>query len=219
MMETKMIRCPKCSHEQKNRVECESCGLIFARYVRARDRQKEKEAGGSAGSKASGTGVRIFGNCRADAVHGWSDLLFCSAGRPGKVRATKGDLRRTDEPGDRPGCREEPAAVVVTEKTPAQEGSRSIEEARNATVSIETPWGAGSGFFINKNYIVTNRHVVQMDQEKLAELKAKVETGRKLIELEKQKLQDLRQKLGQLPEGPSRSQLALILETREAATG
>ena len=96
------------------------------------------------------------------------------------------------------------------------EQGRSIEEARNATVSIETPWGTGSGFFVNKNSIITNRHVVEMDQEKLAELRAQVETGRKLIELEKQKLQDMREKLESLPEGPTRSQLALILETREA---
>jgi V8-like Glu-specific endopeptidase len=93
--------------------------------------------------------------------------------------------------------------------------TNSIERARNATVSIETPWGTGSGFFINKNYIVTNRHVVQLDEKKLAEFRHKVETSRRLITLEQQKISDLKHKFQQLPKGPSKSQLALIINAEE----
>lgn len=216
MKEIKVIRCPKCSHEQKNTMECEACGLIFARYVRARDRQKEKEAEAAQQAKSSRTGMKIFGVVL---------LMLLTAGLTTYIMRPA-NLEKTDprsvvpEPqtsqANIPDIKVKPAVIKKTENQSPQQGARSIEEARNATVSVETPWGTGSGFFVNKNYIITNRHVVEMDQQKLAELRAKIETGRKLIELEKQKLQELREKMGQLAEGPSRSQLALILETREA---
>jgi len=182
MKETKVIRCPKCSHEQKNTMECEACGLIFARYVRAKDRQKEKEAGAAQQAKSSGIGVKIFGVVL---------LMLLTAGltiylmRPANLQKT--DPRpvasgtQTSQTNI-PAPEVKPAVIKKTENPSPQQGARSIEEARNATVSIETPWGTGSGFFVNKNYIITNRHVVEMDQQKLAELRAKIETGRKLIE-------------------------------------
>ena len=47
-----------------------------------------------------------------------------------------------------------------------------IEQARNATVFIRTPWGSGSGFFVDgRGRIVTNRHVVEYDQDQLDKLK------------------------------------------------
>ncbi len=39
-----IMRCPKCKHEQKNPLECEACGLIFAKYRRVQSRRKEEEA-------------------------------------------------------------------------------------------------------------------------------------------------------------------------------
>ncbi len=94
-------------------------------------------------------------------------------------------------------------------------GQNVIERARNATVSIETPWGTGSGFFVNKNFIVTNRHVVEFDEKKLAEFKEKVETTRRLIELEQQSISEMKRTLRQMPKGPSRSQLAIVIGVRE----
>ncbi len=48
--------------------------------------------------------------------------------------------------------------------------SSPIERARNATVTIRTSWGEGTGFFISDSgLIVTNRHVVSYDHKKLEE--------------------------------------------------
>jgi len=65
-----------------------------------------------------------------------------------------------------------------------------VEQARNATVFIKTPWGSGSGFFVTANgYIVTNRHVVEVDpktvqagKQKLDELVAQLDRERRNIE-------------------------------------
>jgi V8-like Glu-specific endopeptidase len=82
-----------------------------------------------------------------------------------------------------------------------------IERARSATVSIETPWGTGSGFFIQKNYIITNKHVIEFDDADLKRIQDQVQTSRRLLDLERQKLKKLRRRMRQLPEGPTRSQL------------
>ncbi|MDP3479624.1 MAG: trypsin-like peptidase domain-containing protein [Desulfoprunum sp.] len=215
-METKMIRCPKCAHEQKNRAECEVCGVIFARYMRHRDRQKEIAAENEAKSTSSGAGLKIFGVVVLMLLAAGLTYYFVRpAGQDKAAQPTVAAVPQST-PAQASVADNKPVSGRIAEKPVMRVGGSSIEDARNATVSIETPWGTGSGFFVNKNYIVTNRHVVEMDKEKLAELKDKIETGRKLIELEKQKLQDLRERLNELPEGPSRSQLALILETREA---
>ncbi len=52
----------------------------------------------------------------------------------------------------------------------------ALEQARNATVFIKTPWGSGSGFFVTANgYIVTNRHVVEVDAAQRKSLKDDVD--------------------------------------------
>jgi S1-C subfamily serine protease len=209
------IRCPKCSHEQTNTVECGACGLIFARYRQRLARQQDKEQ--AAAGKGSATGLKLGGIVL---------LVLATAGLTYYLVRPAGEEPEPPAPPIRHHAAV-PEQSVAEEKTPppptvaaggeavAARGS-SIEEARNATVSLETPWGTGSGFFVTKNYIVTNRHVVEVDQQALAETRSKVETFRRLVELEQEKLEQLRQEMGRLPDGPSRQQLALILETREA---
>lgn len=213
-MGKKTIRCPKCSHEQTDPVECAGCGLIFARYEQHQARRLEQEAAAAAG-RGSATGLKVGGVVL---------LMLVTAGltyylvRPTEEQSPPVPPVQQQSAVPAPPTAEEkpppPAKVAAGSEAVAERGS-SIEEARNATVSIETPWGTGSGFFVNKNYIVTNRHVVEVDQAALAEARSKVETFRRLVELEQEKLEQLRQEIGRLPEGPSRKQLALILETRE----
>ncbi|WP_431685999.1 trypsin-like peptidase domain-containing protein [Hahella sp. NBU794] len=53
---------------------------------------------------------------------------------------------------------------------------RSIQEAREAAVSISVGASVGSGFFINKDcLIVTNRHVVEFDNPALQEVSAAID--------------------------------------------
>lgn len=208
------IRCPKCSHEQTNTVECAACGLIFARYRQYQARRQEQEAAAAAG-RGSGAGLKLAGIVL---------LMFATAGLTYYLVRPAGEKqalpvppieKQTAVPEPQVAEKPPPPTVAAGSATVVARGS-SIEEAREATVSIETPWGTGSGFFVDTNYIVTNRHVVEVDQQALAETRSKVETIRRLVELEKEKLEQLRQEMRRLPEGPSRKQLALILGTREA---
>ncbi len=215
------MRCPKCQHEQKSLQECEACGVIFAKYRLVQERKKAEkiiEQENAEKRQKSGNGLKIlqvtvlvvvvaattyyFTGYRTPEVARQPVVEPSSTTAVAPVQMTRQATQETTQP-------KQPLRQV------AQAGYNVIERARNSTVSIETPWGTGSGFFVNKNYIVTNRHVVEFDEAKLAEFKRRIETTRKLIELEQQKIDEMRRTLRQLPKGPSRSQLAIIIANRE----
>lgn len=212
------MQCPKCNHVQHNTVECEACGVIFAKLQKIQERQKEAEeqkvadpAGGS-GSMMKALQVLLLVVVVAGVTYYFTGYRQPPAAPVAPARAP--------EPLPMP-AQPQPAQVTVQDAAPQTatappvvHGS-SVELAKNATVSIEAPWGTGSGFFINKNYIVTNRHVVTFDEKKLAEMREQVETSRKLIDLEKKKIAQMKSDYHRLPKGPSRSQLAILIEKYE----
>ncbi|MGW8193175.1 MAG: S1C family serine protease [Desulforhopalus sp.] len=212
------MRCPKCDHIQENRQECEFCGVIFEKYRQVEERKKALQDGGTDGSKSTGRVAKILQTLLLVVVVAASTYYFTGYRNGNRVdlktpaasKAPVGQVEKRD--GGQPV---EAAVVPPPAEQPAAMGLNVIEQAKNSTVSIETPWGTGSGFFVNKYYIVTNRHVIEFDEEKLAEFKARVETARRMIELERQKIAEMKRQLQQMPQGPSRSQLALIINTRE----
>jgi serine protease Do len=212
------MRCPKCDHEQDNTVECEVCGVIFERFRKIQERRNEEEAQRALTPGKAGTNLKLLQAVLLVVVVAVTTWYFTGkqslppAGQPAKEPAAP--AAALPSPADSPAINT-PVPPRPAKPEAAVPRTNSIERARNATVSIETPWGTGSGFFINKNYIVTNRHVVQFDEKKLAEFRHKVETSRRLISLEQQKISDMKHKLQQLPKGPSKSQLALIIDAEE----
>ncbi len=215
-MGVKVIRCPKCAHEQRLGAECESCGVIFARYSLHQKRQKEQKAAQEAHKEKQGkflrNGIQAF------------VLVILSVGLT--YYFVKPDAAPVTPPlaqsMSKPVASEKISAPQPVVKKPVQSHEKdasahgsTIEEARKATVSIETPWGTGSGFFVNDNYIVTNRHVVEVDKTQLSEFKRKVEATRELVDLEKKKIRDLRSRMNGMSNSPGRSQLKIVIEESE----
>ncbi|MFH0785723.1 MAG: trypsin-like peptidase domain-containing protein [Pseudomonadota bacterium] len=199
-------------------MECDVCGVIFARYQKIQDRKKEAEALKESVETKSGSGLKLLQVAVLIVVVAATTYYFTvgnkttpssmqppvEAAPVAKVTSVQKEIRvvRAPEPQT---VRQQPAVVQ----------GNTIEQARNATVSIETPWGTGSGFFVNKNYIVTNRHVVQFDEKKLAELRDNIGKDRRFFELEQEKIDQWKQQYKRLPQGPSRSQLAMIIDQHE----
>ncbi|WP_163338647.1 trypsin-like peptidase domain-containing protein [Desulfopila sp. IMCC35008] len=210
--------CPKCGHSQSGGKECASCGVIFARYKRVLQRKKElaeqaaKEA--EAAKKKSSTLVMVVMALALVAVTAGGTYYFVT---PGKSKQQRDSLIVADVPSGnvekaRPQVQEARDRKPV-ESSPEPEvfQSSSIEYARQATVSIETPWGTGSGFFVSSNFIVTNRHVVELNQDELEKFRHKVETSRKMIDLEEKKIRKYRQEMKRLPKGPQREQVRIYI--------
>jgi len=214
------MQCPKCKHVQRNSVECESCGLIFAKYKAFQEKKKQEQelreqarAGG--GWLKYGAVVLLV-----MATAGVTYYFAASHNRGTVAVSTPQDTghpqaETAQEAENRPTVQ---APVVRAMSQVDDEDFRPVDplgDARRATVMIKTPWSTGSGFFVNKHYIVTNRHVVEFDEAKLAEFKEKIENFRKLIELERQKIEQMYSQLRRLPKGPSHSQLEIIIDSHE----
>ena len=226
------MRCPKCNHEQNNVVECDVCGVIFERYLKIQERRKAAEAEKELQSEKSGNGLKILQVVLLVVVVAAATYYFTGSRRPQVVvQSPKGVANPTNPV---PPVNKAPITSVAKvrsipvqtkiERIPQQHEPPSaasnvniIERARNATVSIETPWGTGSGFFVNNKYIVTNRHVAQFDEKERDELRSKVEKERRFIELERQKIAESKQQINKYKEGPNRAQFIMFIEEEEAA--
>jgi serine protease Do len=214
------MRCPKCDHQQSNNIECEECGLIFEKYRLVQERKKSDAAAKAAAAGKRGVAGKAAGLLVLVVLTAGLTYYFTAQKSPteGEVARTVAEPARSVE--QRPEATQESPTVKIIpgqleESDLTVSKHEAVARAREATVSIETPWGTGSGFFINKDFIVTNRHVIEMDQEKLEQFRKDVETARRMIELERQKIREMEQAWRKMGKGPSRQQLAIIIEKRK----
>jgi serine protease Do len=213
-MDENKFRCPKCQHEQTEQLECEACGLIFARYNQFQQKQKEKEELLQAGQQQKNKG-RLLQTallvCLTASVTYYFSRGKTESSQPGPdtTETQAVETIRQPIPDTTPSI--QPPKTAKSNDAPAVLQGSPLEHARNATVSIETPWGVGSGFFVKENYVVTNKHVVEIDKNELAEFSNKVKTGRELIRLEQEKIKDMYRQKDRLPDGPSKRQLDLLI--------
>ena len=96
---------------------------------------------------------------------------------------------------NRPEAATAPASQQSLSQVALPMSGNVVEDARNATVSVLTPWGQGSGFFILDTYIVTNKHVVEANADEAAEMRRKLDALRRWIANERERqgliMQDL----------------------------
>ncbi len=214
------MQCPKCNHIQAEAPECHKCGLIFAKYEAYTQRQQElaEKKAQTGAARKSGTlkfiqiislVLVVAGTTYYFTKHKATEVQNPTAAI--EMGETKEEVNKEKPDSQEASAQtktDAPVAVSPVAGTP-------VERARKATVSIETPWGTGSGFFINKNYIVTNKHVVEFNTKDLDEMRHRVRTNRKLIDFEQQKIEELRLQMEEMPDSPTKSQLQIIIKERE----
>ena len=208
------MRCPKCDHSQSSTVECEACGLIFARY-RAVQKRRKQAAQDKAETKQSGSGFKISSVAALVLVAVAATYFFTSHDTETSPATQPSVSSNTPAASPTPAAKISSPKPNTNNRTASAKHGLSIAEAGQATVSIETPFGSGSGFFIRDEWIVTNRHVIEMDSKKIQKAKKEFEKARRYADLEEQKLRGFRKKLHTIPSGPAKSQLVMIIEQKE----
>jgi serine protease Do len=217
-MTQETIRCPKCLHEQSNQAECEVCGLLFRKFARAQQREKEEKTPQNEEAppppERSGAAAKIGSTLALVTVTAALTYLLTAGNKtetvpPPPPQPAAATIEKTIAPDA-----VKPAPQRLSQPPTISAGG-SIEQAKNGTVAIETPWGKGSGFFITDSSIVTNKHVVEPDRSQMEEIRHKVKTGRQLIGLEQQNIAELRNRLNRMEDSPTRRQLIIILQEKE----
>ena len=229
--------CPKCGHAQAGEKECERCGVIFSRLQKKEEDKAQPSAAemetpvvpGKASSGAAGWLVAMA----VGLLGGW--YVFApqqpqtapETGQPAAVSSQEaGQEGRGAQPSapqlQQGGEANQPqtAEGIAGKLAAAFPASNGLEQARNATVFIKTPWGSGSGFFVTANgYIVTNRHVVEVDAAQRKALKDEVDKMAAELERDQRNREVLERQLASIRDPGVRRQVEENLQRGQEERG
>ncbi len=219
MTDKPLEQCPKCSSKVTNPVECENCGIVFEKFLQAEARRKAAAEKPAMPSGGSGKRPVLIASIGLALVVVALAALFSMMRPPAASGPDKAEPAPRVQTGQRLVERS-PQSVPETIPLPLDADGATedpIQRALSATVSVRTPWGSmGSGFFIAEHAVITNKHVIAFDDSSYQAFKNRVERNRRLIDLEIEKIDGWKSRLRQMPDGPNRKQLELIIQDKEA---
>ncbi len=226
------MKCPKCGHGQPQSNECSKCGIVFAKYeayltkkkIAAAEKKTESSSSGKFGFVLPGivvaavaSGYWFFSQSKVPQLeNGGAQVTAASVPQA----SVKDEPRRPEHlnqemvnPGQSTTAEADGLAAQLALAYPT---GNSIESARNATVTISSPWGSGSGFFVDNNgLIVTNRHVVEFDRKQLQQIKKSAAELKKRLKHEKKNIQLARKQVTTIQDREVRSQFITNIQYRE----
>ena len=202
------MKCPKCGHEQANRVECEVCGIFFEKY--AKRLQEESEPKQPAEEKPPVPTITTKNNKKSWLIAGTAlgiaavlSLIFVLTSYKSSEKdmpvlsetvipdAELQDYSAIFQEINLTNLNQQPPRGLLNELQQTHPPRNNIEKATMATVFIRTPWSVGSGFFVNDGcYIVTNRHVVEFDRGEIEAINQQLREQEAFIEKEERFLED-----------------------------
>ena len=181
------MNCPKCDHPQADDVvQCEACGVVIAKY---REMQLEAHQSALYGELGEGEGhagltgrtiTAIAAGLALVAIVVWR-LFAADDDLPTRTAAPVSASVATIDSPTLDGAAEEATdtATAALETTV----SDVVTRARDATVSIETSWSTGSGFFVTDDCaVLTNRHVVEPDEGAVDALDAELGSAEEMLD-------------------------------------
>jgi serine protease Do len=220
------MQCPNCGFEQDKTDICQACGLVFAKYAKRQEMLQDMEPaspqlarGGIKGKTLLLIGLALVAGLTAGKLFWSQDAEAPTNPRPA-VPARDAPPPLAVDPGVTalvPEVAAEPSSSPPPMPAADIPAGNPIERARDATVFITTPWGSGSGFFVDdRGHVVTNRHVVEYDQDQLDTLRDQISRLESALKAEKNTLARMEKELEVVKNPDLRQRYARVLEDRKA---
>jgi S1-C subfamily serine protease len=201
------MKCPKCGFEQPPSEICPSCGIVFAKYAERQELIHDLSSAPLSPEKASAPENRrnplllVIIAVLAVGLGWWSAKLYFTPSLP--ASQTRQGPAAAQDPENAamataaiPTAEEPSSPPEVSSAAVSGPTEDPIMAARRATVFVKTPWGSGSGFFVDdQGHIVTNRHVIRFNQDKLKEFRAKLEQLEKALGQARQQIRKMEEQL------------------------
>lgn len=220
------MQCPNCGFEQEKTDICQACGLVFVKYARRQEMLQNMDPappqparGGVKAKTLLLIGVALAAGLAAGKLF-WSPGSKEPPKPQHEVPAGEGPPPLAVDPGITalvPEVAAEPSSSPPPRPAAEIPTGNPIEWSRDATVFITTPWGSGSGFFVDdRGHIVTNRHVVEYDRDQLNNLRDQISRLESALKEEKNTLARMESKLEGLKNPDLRQRYGKVLESRKA---
>ena len=220
-----LTQCPKCGFRQTPSEVCKACGIVFAKFAeRQADSREtapqpvftpEPERGPGSRSQLPTLIIAVL----AIAVGLLAGKLYFGGSSPSVAAQRPAPVSSAPQesfPPGQPSAPLGPPAPAETELQPPPAAANSIDTAHSATVYIKTPWGSGSGFFVDDaGHIVTNRHVIQFDPKKLQHFREQLEQLEKALNREKKNIRALEDQLERTSNPERRRKIQDNLKARQ----
>ncbi len=231
------MQCPKCGFSQAQSEVCEACGIIFARYA------ERKESAPEPSSQTASVTDLATKTAPERAGEGYTKTLIIVAlavalGLMAGKLYFGGPTRQPETQQVAPGQQDSDPDMDFQKsyaleeqlyepvQTTSYEGDNSvsidllpgnpIEAARSATVYIKTPWGGGSGFFVDDSgHIITNKHVIKFDRDELRSFRGKIEQLERVLNKEKKNIRTLKERLESVTDDVLREQISNAIRARQ----
>lgn len=177
--------CPKCGNSQTDTIECAACGIIFEKYYRSQEKKRQSERRNKPLADATPKPLDTPAPKSPSYLKPIASALLVIIGGIAFSWYHFSQPSGTTPQNASPSAEaEQDASKGIAQASQAKQNAQSpLEKARQATVYIKTPWGLGSGFFIDTDCrIITNKHVVKLDEEELNNLRYRVALLEEMIE-------------------------------------
>lgn len=190
------MQCPKCGNKQNDTIECKSCGLIFAKYKGYLEAKKQENESVTYQYQQSNNKLPWL---IASVVIVIALTFFILRGEetniPTKLTSVVTAPEKSSPDSDQSDINDYNGGInLVAQLSESSPAHNAIEEARNATVLVQTSWGSGTGFFFTSDCkIITNRHVIKFSEEKIAAVQKLIDDRTDQLERHKKKMKRYKQ--------------------------